>query len=24
VKGYDEVKHFYQRMAKEMDWDLEP
>jgi len=20
VKGYDEVKHFYQRMAKEMDW----
>jgi hypothetical protein len=20
VKGYDEVKHFYQRMAKELDW----
>jgi hypothetical protein len=20
VKGYDEVKHFYQRMAKEVDW----
>ena len=20
VKGYDEVKRFYQRMAKEMDW----
>jgi hypothetical protein len=20
VKGYDEVKHFYQKMAKEMDW----
>ena len=20
VKGYDEVKHFYQRMAKEIDW----
>jgi hypothetical protein len=20
VKGYDEVKHFFQRMAKEMDW----